>query len=343
MRNTLDLELVRGLRECLDTGLRRLLRPREPVALIDFPNHANAGDSLIWLGELAWLRGAGHEVVYAADHTGFSERELERRLPTGTILLHGGGNLGDLWPTYQQLRERVITSFPRHRIVQLPQTVHFEHAAAAARMERIVGSHPDLVVCVRDRRSEAFAGDRLAARTELLPDMAFALGPLHPSPAAHEVACLLRTDSERADHIVVPAGPRLDWPAQSPPWRCLRQATRVVGKLGALVPALAHTGAPLMARGYELLARERLHTALGLIGIGEVLVTDRLHGHILALLAGVPHVLLDNSYGKLSTFHAAWTATAATARQATTGANPTRLTRELHPGRLQRVLPVPAS
>jgi exopolysaccharide biosynthesis predicted pyruvyltransferase EpsI len=338
MRSTVDLDLVRGLRVRLDAGLRRLLRPGEPVALVDFPNHANAGDSLIWLGELAWLRAAGHELVYTADHTGLCPRELERRLPGGTILLHGGGNLGDLWPTYQALRERVITSFPRHRIVQLPQTVHFREAAAVARMERVVRSHPDLVVCVRDRRSEAFARERLAARTELLPDMAFALGPLHPCPAAHEAVCLLRGDSERAEHVVVPAGPQLDWPARTRRWRSLRQTTRVVGKLSALLPPLARTAAPLLSRGYELLARERLRAALRVIGLGEVLVTDRLHGHILALLAGVPHVLLDNSYGKLGEFRAAWTAAAVTARQASAKENPNLLARELHPNRRPRIL-----
>jgi pyruvyl transferase EpsO len=78
----------------------------------------------------------------------------------------------------------------------------------------------------------------------------------------------------------------------------------VAGKLGALLPPLARHAAPLLGHGYELLAREQLRTALRAIGAGEVLVTDRLHGHILALLGGVPHVLLDNSYGKLSAFRA---------------------------------------
>jgi pyruvyl transferase EpsO len=36
-------------------------------------------------------------------------------------------------------------------------------------------------------------------------------------------------------------------------------------------------------------------------------VTDRLHAHLLALLLGIPHVVLDNSYGKLHHFIAAWT------------------------------------
>ena len=91
MRSTIDLDLVRGLGVRLDGGLRRLLRPREPVALIDFPNHANAGDSLIWLGELAWLRAAGHELVYAADRT-VDQAERKR------LLVQAQQRLADLLP-----------------------------------------------------------------------------------------------------------------------------------------------------------------------------------------------------------------------------------------------------
>jgi pyruvyl transferase EpsO len=43
------------------------------------------------------------------------------------------------------------------------------------------------------------------------------------------------------------------------------------------------------------------------LSAGRVVVTDRLHGHILSLLLGIPHVVLDNSYGKLHQFVAAWT------------------------------------
>jgi pyruvyl transferase EpsO len=38
-----------------------------------------------------------------------------------------------------------------------------------------------------------------------------------------------------------------------------------------------------------------------------VVVTDRLHAHLLSLLLGIPHAVLDNSYGKLSRFLDAWT------------------------------------
>ena len=89
--------------------------------------HGNVGDSAIWLGERTLLRDAGVTVAYACDLQSFSAAELAERVPagTGTTFVHGGGNLGDLWPRHQVLRERVISAFPNHRIVQLPQSVHF--------------------------------------------------------------------------------------------------------------------------------------------------------------------------------------------------------------------------
>jgi pyruvyl transferase EpsO len=44
-----------------------------------------------------------------------------------------------------------------------------------------------------------------------------------------------------------------------------------------------------------------------MLSCGRIVVSDRLHAHILCLLMGIPHVLVDNSYGKVKSFFAAWT------------------------------------
>ena len=36
-------------------------------------------------------------------------------------------------------------------------------------------------------------------------------------------------------------------------------------------------------------------------------MTDRLHGHILCVLLGVPHVCVDTGFGKIGGFAEAWT------------------------------------
>jgi pyruvyl transferase EpsO len=55
------------------------------------------------------------------------------------------------------------------------------------------------------------------------------------------------------------------------------------------------------------MARARTIAGCWLLSRGRVLVTDRLHGHILAVLAGQPHVVFDTANGKLRAFYDTWT------------------------------------
>lgn len=44
-----------------------------------------------------------------------------------------------------------------------------------------------------------------------------------------------------------------------------------------------------------------------LLGSAHFVITDRLHGHILSTVIGVPHVLMDSKLGKNLNFHNTWT------------------------------------
>lgn len=44
-----------------------------------------------------------------------------------------------------------------------------------------------------------------------------------------------------------------------------------------------------------------------LLGSARFVMTDRLHGHILSTVIGVPHVLMDSKLGKNLNFHNTWT------------------------------------
>ena len=43
------------------------------------------------------------------------------------------------------------------------------------------------------------------------------------------------------------------------------------------------------------------------LGRANFVITDRLHGHILSTLIGIPHVLTDSTLGKNLAFHNSWT------------------------------------
>jgi len=55
------------------------------------------------------------------------------------------------------------------------------------------------------------------------------------------------------------------------------------------------------------LAHARMMRGVNLLDTGRVVIADRLHVHILSILMEKPHVLIDNRYRKLGTFHEAWT------------------------------------
>jgi pyruvyl transferase EpsO len=299
--------LVRELSGEIESTLRPLLAGVRKVALLDYPNFPNVGDSAIWLGQIAWLRSLGLRPVYSADRRLYSEERLRRCVGDGTIIFSGGGNLGDLWEDHQRFREAVVAAFPGNPIVVLPQAMYFQRADSLARARAVFDAHPDLTLLLRDRRSFERASDAFRANTLLCPDMAFFLGPLkRPIRPRQAVVHLLRTDQESRGAVDRPENrdaASCDWTVEEPGRLLLFQAwlrARVArgGQGERLRPALSASYAPV--------ARLRLERGVRLLAAGRSVVTDRLHGHILCLLLGIPHRLYDNSYGKNGDFYRAW-------------------------------------
>lgn len=56
----------------------------------------------------------------------------------------------------------------------------------------------------------------------------------------------------------------------------------------------------------QKLARRGLARGLAMLSQGEVVATDRLRAHILSVLLDIPHVLVDNSYGKVRGLAEQW-------------------------------------
>jgi len=298
--------LLDELREAIDTALNPLLGEGEPVALVDFPNHSNAGDAAIWVGELRFLERLSVPVAYACEMRSFSARHLRNALPAGTVLLHGGGNFGDLWPTFQEFRERVVRALPEHRIIQLPQSIHFSNDQALRRSASVFRQHPDATILVRDLPSLELVDREFGIPAKLCPDMAFALDPFPRPTPTRDVLVLARRDVE----AIGGATAGVDWPryvSSGLGYPLVHKTSKVGGRVAARLPRLAGWPDRLLAHSYSLLSEERLNAAIRLIGSARAIATDRLHGHVLALLMGVPHVLVDNSYGKLRRFYEAWT------------------------------------
>lgn len=314
------LARIESLRNRLSAGIGRFASPGERYALVDFPCFANVGDSMIWLGAAAILRDlTGGPPVHVSAVAPGALIGLKRRLGAGTIYVNGGGNFGDLWLGHQRFRESLLDRFPDNRIVQLPQSVHFRSRAAVDRAAAAIRRHCGFHLVVRDRMSEQFALRHFDCPVTLAPDCAFALGPLEPSanPACNLYA-LMRTDQERraAGHSAISRLGRreADWGREPK----LRAASLKLSALADSILPAGLRGSPMASR-FDRMARRRLLRGIGMVSSGRQVVTDRLHAHILCLLLDIPHVALDNSYGKIGACYREWTSGFETGRFAADG------------------------
>lgn len=297
------------------------LAPGSSIAYLDYALHFNVGDLLINLGSEAFFERMGYDVKLRMSLFDLCridwEKPAEARLkpvalqrlralpPKVALVLHGGGNFGDLYPEFQALREQVVAHCPERRIVMLPQSLHFDDGEAQRRsLDRLL-RHRDLHVFLRDAESLAAVQSHGSGHGKLLPDMAHALWQTEgwkprAAPVDAPRLCLRRRDGEVS--VPPPAGTHsIDWPDlvgafDQFAFRAVRRTMhldldrrqRVAGRAWYAV------------RDRVVARARRLFTAHGEI------VTDRLHGMILAALLERPVRYIDNSYGKLSRYARAW-------------------------------------
>jgi exopolysaccharide biosynthesis predicted pyruvyltransferase EpsI len=328
-----DAPLLFELRDRIDSELAAVLNGARDVALVNFPNHGNPGDPAIWLGTEAALRRLGVRVRYRCAWCTYHPEALRRALPEGPVLINGGGNFGDLYAGQQGLRERLLVELAGRRLIQLPQSIHFTQRANLERMRKLVADHGDVTLLVREARSEALAREHFDVDIRLLPDMALALGPMPPVAAEPltDILWLHRNadDKEYVDHGPPPEGVatrQLEWlgtidpePVWTPRQRLARKVNARLLERCRTDPRWArHAWRPLAAT-FGPLGAGWVQRGVAILGYGRVLVTDKLHGHLLAELAGFPHIVMDNSYGKVSATYETWTRRSTLARWAHDG------------------------
>src|SRR5438445_13312654 len=123
-------------------GVKRFHNPIEDlvggksVQYVDFPMHGNIGDLLIAQGTLEFLRKINANVTQIAASYNYNPRWLGS---DEVLLMHGGGNFGDLYPRFQLFRERCVKELADNRIIILPQSIHFESQENFRRCKEIMG------------------------------------------------------------------------------------------------------------------------------------------------------------------------------------------------------------
>jgi exopolysaccharide biosynthesis predicted pyruvyltransferase EpsI len=308
------LAMLAQLRAQTESVLDSVIPPEGDVAYVEFSISPNVGNHMMWLATMNYLRSRGRRVSYVAHHLNYRGQHLRRAIGSGPILITGGVGASDIWPSIRGVRHQVIADNPDNPIVMLPQTVTFRNQQERTESQTVLGSHPNLTMLPRDLSSlEEATASYPSARVLLSPDLAFLLpAQRRRRPADHRVVWLAREDIEGGGLVPPKDIYRFDWawPAGSE-WRTAYALLRASGVMSRLrnrfrQPGVQQAANRALVSSYELISRLSIIYGNQVADRGEVFVTDRMHGHLLAVLRGQPTVLLRDAFGKNRAIYEAW-------------------------------------
>lgn len=307
------------LKEILQEKISNVLTPLidQDYILLDLPYYSNLGDLLIWEGEKDYLARLPHKCLRYSDLNTFSFPELS---PHTIILLQGGGNFGDLWPTHQCFRQEVIKRYPANRIVLFPQSVWYNDKSLIKRDVEIMSRHKNLYLCARDRWSYDFMKEHFNSNEVLLlPDMAFCIDnnklvPYIGKEIHGRRLYVKRLDKELDTVTLLNVAKDVeirDWPTIEKNSSYFAILSKMIGahKLLGKIRFPSLTGKMINLYADKIIRPYALKTACEFLAPYEQIVTTRLHVLILSVLLHKPCSYIDNTSGKLSAFASTWLST----------------------------------
>lgn len=275
--------------------------------LWDCPYHNNIGDILIWQGEIEFLQKLKYRCwdyasIYTCSFPKLSEDVV--------ILLHGGGNFGDVWRDNQDFRIEVCKRYPNNKIIVFPQTVFYENREILSADAELFSKHNNLFICARDEYSYQVLKRDFKNQILLLPDMAFCISTIQAERTndylEKKVLYLKRSDKELGGFSY-----NLPENVEEHDWPTFEKKYFIDFVMDWSIRFVRHFKIPFLMKWVDYIALKIYRKVL--IKVGRYFLmpyteiyTTRLHVFILGILLHKPCHVIDNNYGKNSHFYLTW-------------------------------------
>lgn len=254
------------------------------------PAFGNVGDEAIVEATIHYLKDnfAEYSLIVIDYHETYQMlKEIQRIIEAEDIIvLQGGGNIGTLYYDAERMREFIINTFPNNKIISMPQSMFFSNNKAGyrklKRCKRIYNSHGDLVLIAREKYTyERMKQEFPECKVLLNPDIVFYYSKVikNKSHVNREgVMTCLRTDKEDI----------------------LGEArSGLIRALFEKYPDLI-IGDTCVPR--NITAADREGEVLSLVNQfmkAKLVITDRLHGMVLAALTSTPCIVMPSTDKKV--------------------------------------------
>ena len=263
------------------------------VYFVDAASYNNLGDQAIAYAINVFLK----EKALNYEYVEISENELLRCLRNlkkqiksqDIICLSGGGNMGNLYPRYESIRRKVIKNFPDNKIIIFPQTIDYENDNYGIREKKcstkLYNNHKNLLICAREQKSFNIMS-KIYNNVILVPDIVLYLnGSIGRCDEIkrYGIGVCLRDDKESI--LSIKDKENICSLLKLNAYKISQLTTTALKEIGVI---------------NRDIRQEMVQNKIKEFSQYEIVITDRLHGMIFSILAGVPCIAFDNSNQKIS-------------------------------------------
>lgn len=266
-------------------------RGRGRIIFIGSPVHSNLGDHLIAVQCISFLRTCGYKCVIEIPEYVYQIKEKAVHFNDKDILfISGGGWMSDIYEEDNHVIASILTKYKKNHIVIFPQTIYYRDKSNEKTMSQILNDAINTIVCVREENSYSLLTHEMKIDTSkcmLLPDigMTYLYNKIW-NEKSHKIGVALRSDLERKNSV---APFVVEFSSKLMNWHVSELST-------------------IYKRKYVKITErdQRLKELLREFSSYNLIITDRLHAMIFALLSGTKCIVFDNVTKKVSGVYKKW-------------------------------------
>lgn len=261
----------------------RLSTFQNKIVLFQAPLHGNIGDQAITIAEYQLLAEKLLDVKIVEVPGGeISSRfwncfTLKACIKTSDlVLINGGGFLGTLWMNEERQIQKLLSNLYDRKIIILPQTIYYDKDENGSRElkkdKKIYKKCNDLTVFLREKVSDDFFAQNFnGVKHQLVPDMVLWLNEYKIQQSERKgILLCLRHDSEKTQD------------SES----YIKQELDFLSEEYCLTDTVVNHSISKDKREFEVKKKIEEFSKASLI------VTDRLHGMVLAAIAETPCIVI---------------------------------------------------
>ncbi len=259
---------------------------KKNLYLIGSPHYHNMGDHAIALSTLEFIKPKelGFDAIYEVYlHQYHDEKFALRKFTTSkdVFLIQGGGYMGDQHMAGEIFLRHVVQDFPKNRLIFLPQTMYYsntEHGnKQLLRAKKFYKKHPDLHLFAREQITyDSMTQHFPTAKVYKAPDMVVSSNWTDNSKTRNGFVFFMRDDVERV--------------LNQENYDLLTSIANKFEQNITLTDTCEYEGLIPDAQTREL----RMNHTLNKFRTARLVVTDRLHGMLLAAVTQTRCIAFSN-------------------------------------------------